>query len=113
MKIGAEGESFAAKYLKKKKFEIVDTNFVCRFGEIDIIAKNNEYIVFAEVKTRAKSPLVGALESVDYKKRRRLTAAANIYLKRNPSELQPRFDVIAVEHVGDRFNVTDHIENAF
>lgn len=113
MKIGEKGEIIAAKSLKSKGYEIVDTNFSCRFGEIDIVMKNKEFIVFVEVKTRGKNPIVGALESVDYNKRRRLTAAANIYLKKFPCELQPRFDVMAVEHDNGVYTVTEHIENAF
>ncbi|NLC78998.1 MAG: YraN family protein [Ruminococcaceae bacterium] len=113
MKIGDEGESFAASFLKKKRCEIVERNFRCRFGEIDIIARNKEYILFVEVKTRAKNAIVGALESVDANKQRRIIAAANIYLKAHPSGLQPRFDVVAVEHEGAKYTVTDYIENAF
>ena len=113
MKTGDMGEEFAAKYLEKNGYKIVDRNFKCRFGEIDIIAVKDGYIVFAEVKTRAKNALVSGEESVDYFKQRRLISAAKYYLKISQSLLQPRFDVIVVEHSDNILTITNHIENAF
>ena len=62
---GAWGESVAAQYLVKKKFQIIATNFRCRFGEIDIIAANKKYLVFVEVKLRKSSKFANASEFVD------------------------------------------------
>lgn len=93
---GAAGEEFAAEYLQKRGFEILRRNFHSRFGEIDIIARDAHFLVFAEVKTRESGSLVNPLEAVTAAKRRRLIRTAQCYLQKYPADLQPRFDVAAV-----------------
>lgn len=94
--VGAWGESVAAEYLKKKKYKLVAMNYSCRYGEIDIIVANREYLVFVEVKLRKSASFARAAEHVDHNKQMRLRTTAEIYLAEHPTKLQPRFDVIEV-----------------
>lgn len=110
--IGASGEKVAGEYLKKKGYEILETNFHSRYGEIDIIAKDSQYIIFVEVKTRKKDSIVAPLEAVGHTKRKRLLKTAEDYLYKYPTELQPRFDVIAVTNTTENALI-EHLENAF
>ena len=64
-KIGNIGEDYAVKILKKNKYKIVERNFTIRGGEIDIIAKNGDYVIFVEVKTRSNENYGGGLEAVN------------------------------------------------
>ena len=110
--IGSAGESVAANYLRRKRYKIIEQNFSCRFGEIDIIAQKAEYIVFVEVKTRKNEVFALAREFVTYSKQQRILKTAMLWLQQNETELQPRFDVIEV--VGEGFGrKVRHIENAF
>lgn len=109
---GSEGEAVAARYLKKKGYAIVGQNYACRFGEIDVIAQNREYVVFVEVKTRKSEEFAAAREFVTPAKQARVQKAAMLWLQQNETELQPRFDVIEVVGQGLRQKI-NHIENAF
>lgn len=109
---GSEGEAVAARYLKKKGYTVVGQNYACRFGEIDIIARNREYVVFVEVKTRKSEEFAAAREFVTPAKQARVQKAAMLWLQQNETELQPRFDVIEVVGQGLRQKI-NHIENAF
>ncbi len=110
-KIGDIGESIAAVYLKFHGYKIIEKNFSCRFGEIDIIALKGDEIVFVEVKTRKKDSLVDAVYAVDYYKQQRIIKTAKIYLSKQTNEYNVRFDVILVEcGVVPKIN---HIESAF
>lgn len=111
--LGNKGEDFAAEYYKKLGFNITKQNYTCRGGEIDIIAENEEYIIFVEVKTRSSNSLFSPAEAVDLKKQRRLTVAAMKYLSQNESEKQPQFDVFEVFTQNDRIYKVNRIENAF
>ena len=61
---GVNGETIAAKFLVKKGYDIVALNYRCRYGEVDIIAEKDEYIVFAEVKTRSENAMIMPSEAV-------------------------------------------------
>ena len=79
---GNVGEQIAAEYLVKNGFKILDRNFrYGRFGEIDIIAVENEYICFIEVKTRTSSLFGTPIEAVGYEKRKKIKALAWTYIK--------------------------------
>ena len=67
-----------------------------RFGEIDLIAKNRKYLVFVEVKLRRSDSFAQAREYVDSRKQGRIRTTAEVYLSENPTNLQPRFDVIEI-----------------
>lgn len=113
---GRWGEQIAAEYLKKKKYRIVGLNYSARIGEIDLIATTREYIVFAEVKLRKSSEYGEAREYVTYSKQQKLIKTASLYLAKNPTPLQPRFDVIEIyapEGEKTKNPRIVHIENAF
>ena len=93
---GAWGEAVAAEYLRKKRFRILAAGYRCRFGEIDLIARNGKYLVFVEVKLRRSAKFAAAREYVDRRKQDRLRVTASIYLSDHPTKLQPRFDVIEI-----------------
>ena len=87
-----------------------------RMGEIDIIAENRKYLVFAEVKLRKSDSFAAAREFVDGSKQRRLTATAMQWLRQNPTGLQPRFDVIEIYAplgMATESPTINHIKNAF
>ena len=114
--LGAWGEVLAAEYLRTTRYEIVAMGFRCRFGEIDIIARNRLYLVFVEVKLRKSAGFAAAREFVDSKKQNRLRLTAELYLSQNPTELQPRFDVIEIyapEGEKTSHPVIHHLEDAF
>lgn len=97
--IGALGEKFAAAYLRAHGYIIIAQNYYSAHKEIDIIAKNAQYICFVEVKTRRITEAVRygrPAAAVGYGKQQRLIAAAEQYLRRNPGQGQPRLDVIEV-----------------
>ncbi len=96
VKKGNLGEEHTCKYLVDNGYEIVIRNYRKPCGEIDIIARNNEYIVFVEVKTRKKGSLVSGVEAVNYKKKGRIIATADWFLAENGMELQPRYDIAEV-----------------
>ena len=113
---GAWGEAVAAEHLRKKRFKIVAAGYRSRFGEIDLIAQNKQYLVFVEVKLRKSASFARAMEYVDKKKQDRIRTTASIYLSENPTDLQPRFDVIEIyapEGVQTLHPEIHHLEDAF
>ena len=70
--LGIYGEKLALKYLKKQKYKILEKNFRCALGEIDIVAKDGEFLVFVEVKTRSSNAFGEPMEAVDFYKQRKL-----------------------------------------
>ena len=113
---GAWGEALAAKFLQKKRYQIVATNYRSRFGEIDLIVSNRKYLVFVEVKLRKSDGFASACEFVDSRKQDRIRTTAEIYLSEFPTELQPRFDVIEIyapEGVDTCHPTIHHLEDAF
>ena len=93
---GAWGEALAAEFLRKKHYKILAAGYRCRFGEIDIIAADRKYLAFVEVKLRKSSSFASARDYVDRRKQDRLRVTASMYLSQNPTNLQPRFDVIEI-----------------
>ncbi len=113
-KVGTLGENSVVKHLKKHKYKIVDRNYTSRFGEIDIIAKNKEFLLFVEVKTRKENSLVSGASAVDVAKQQKITLTAQDYLIKNETDLQPRFDVAEVIYAQNNKNPKiNYIENAF
>ena len=94
--LGRWGEERAAEYLRDKGFDIAAANWSCRFGEIDLIARNGAFLCFVEVKLRKSAAYGTAAAAVDRRKQARLRAAAELYLAGHPTGLQPRFDVIEI-----------------
>ena len=113
---GKWGEKIALEYLNKNDYVTIATGFRSRFGEIDIIAKSKDYLVFVEVKTRKNANFAHAREYVGKEKQRKIIATANYWLVKHPTKLQPRFDVVEVYVHGDESYHSpqiNHIENAF
>lgn len=94
--LGPWGETLACEFLRKKGYEIVGCNFRSRFGEIDIIAQNRAFLVFAEVKLRKSAEFGAAREFVDARKQERLRQTALVWLESHETARQPRFDVIEI-----------------
>lgn len=98
--VGKRGEELAAQYLESQGFAVTARNFRVAHDEIDIIAQNEKYIIFAEVKTRAqtKSNLKFGrpAAAVDYSKKQKLLRSALEYIRREKPQKQPRIDVIEV-----------------
>ena len=114
--MGAWGESLAAAYLQKKRYQLLATGYRCRYGEIDLIVADRNYIVFVEVKLRKSDKFASAMEFVDRNKQNRIRTTAEIYLSQNETPLQPRFDVIEIyapEGVETKKPVINHLEDAF
>lgn len=93
---GAWGEALAAEYLRKKRYTLVASGYRCRYGEIDLIVRNKQFLVFVEVKLRKNAHFAAAAEYVDRRKQERIKTTASLYLSQNPTALQPRFDVIEI-----------------
>ncbi len=111
--LGKLAELKATRYLLKKHYQLVDYNYTSAFGEIDIIVKNKEYLVFVEVKMRGENSPALPREFVDYSKQQKIIATAKIYLSHHETELQPRFDVIEVYTKKGKIKSIKHLENAF
>lgn len=114
--LGRWGESFAAEYLRRKRYTVVAANYRCRFGEIDLIAENRNYLVFVEVKLRKNTHFAEAMEFVDRRKQERLRQTAAVYLSQHETQKQPRFDVIEIyapEGTETRRPQVRHWEDAF
>ncbi len=112
--LGARGERIAREHLESKGYLILDTNFRCPWGEIDIVAQDEEFLVFVEVRTRKSLEYGAPEESLSRRKRGRLIATAETYMQSHPKlREQWRIDLIAVR-VDSRGAVSRvyHIENA-
>ena len=108
--IGKIYEIKAKNYLSNNGYEIIDTNFFCKIGEIDIIAKNEGYLCFIEVKYREKDGLTKGLFAINHKKQNRIYQVSKYYLLKNNISFNTacRFDAISID--GD---VITLIKNAF
>lgn len=111
--IGNFGEEYTEKFLKKNKYKILDRNYSCKYGEIDIIACNKKYILFVEVKTRGENYISTPSEAVTKSKQIKILKTAVYYLKHNSINLQPRFDVCEVFLSSHKKPELNYIENAF
>ena len=114
--IGALGESIVETYLIKNEYTIVKKNFSCRFGEIDIIAKDNKKkeLVFFEVKTRSSSTYGNPVEAVDTKKKKHIYKTAEYYVHCRKLEKEfIRIDVIEVYLKKDETYTINHIKQIF
>lgn len=109
-RVGAEKETLAAEYLEKSGYRILERNFYCRMGEIDIIARENDTLVFVEVKYRKAAGYGMPEEAVSTIKQKKIYKAAMYYIYKCKKSLDEpcRFDVIAVE--GEEIR---HYKNAF
>lgn len=108
---GDDKERLAEEYLLSKGFTLIQRNFLCKTGEIDLIMQDQEYLVFIEVRYRENKDFGGALASITAGKQRKLRRTAEYFLLQNFGNTPPvcRFDVIAIEGK----NELEWIKNAF
>ena len=114
--LGQGGEEQVAEKLRRDGWTIVARNFRCRMGELDLVAENETFLAFVEVKLRKDDRFGSACEAVTTSKQRKLRAAAQYYLMSHPTKLQPRFDVAEVyapQGVRTETPAIYYIENAF
>lgn len=96
--VGRWGEMLALQEYEHRGFHLVAKNWRCNPYEIDLIVKNDRYLVFCEVKTRRGERFGSALESLQDAQIQRLVLAAEAYLAQYPTPLQPRMDVCAIQY---------------
>jgi len=112
-RVGNKGESIAEDYLKRKGYEIIHRNYRCRLGEIDIIAKDDDTIVFIEVRTKQNRNYGTPQDSVTPMKMDKISKTALSFIQgKNLTGFSYRFDFIAVTYSQGKPNI-EHIENAF
>jgi putative endonuclease len=107
-KLGFFGERRAAKYLKKQGYEILERNYKCPFGEVDIIAKKGDVVAFVEVKTRSSDYFGTPGEAVNGVRRKRYANSAKFYFSGRDINCTVRFDVLEILQ-----KQINYIENAF
>jgi putative endonuclease len=111
--LGKEGEQVAERYLRKKGYRLVERNYRCPVGELDLIVLDGRVIVFVEVKTRSDDRFGIPFESVHRRKQRRMIKAALFFLTQHRlHHRDARFDVIGISLMGGG-PVVEHIRNAF
>ncbi|MCE5180779.1 MAG: YraN family protein [Betaproteobacteria bacterium] len=108
---GAEAEQLAAKFLQRQGLRLVETNYRCRFGEIDLICRDRDVLVFVEVRLREGEAFGGAAASITERKQHKIVLAARHYLQRQTALPACRFDVVLLR--GLRDNDIEWIRNAF
>lgn len=113
--IGNYGEDIALNFVKDKNYKILDRNFRTKKGEIDLICKHKEIIIFIEIKSRYSSSLGNPCESVTYFKQKQIINLSNYYIyKFNLYNYNFRFDVIEIFfNTKDESFIINHIEDAF
>lgn len=112
-KIGREGEALAVAYLKKNGYRIIEQNYRCQLGEIDIVAVDQKTLCFIEVKTRSTGDYDRPEVAVHKQKQHRLSRVALWFLKeKHLEDVRARFDVMAIRRRGD-LNEVQHFKNAF
>ena len=111
--LGKEGEQIAERYLKKKGYKVVERNYRCAVGELDLIVLDRRVIVFVEVKTRTGSGFGTPLEAVEFRKQKKMIHAAQFFLNaKRLNQREARFDVVGISWPGP-LPMVEHIENAF
>ncbi|MEA3412739.1 MAG: YraN family protein [Pseudomonadota bacterium] len=96
LEAGALAEQWACEYLQRRGLKLLGRNYRCRMGEIDIIMRDAETVVFVEVRFRSHPGFGGALASIDARKQSRILAAASHYLQRHELRCPTRIDVVGV-----------------
>ena len=113
--LGQAAENIAADFLRAQGLEILERNYLRRLGELDIVARDHDVLVIAEVRTRSSDRYGGAAASVDSRKQRRLIRATSQLLqeRRDLSRLRVRFDVIVVSEIDAQCGRAEWIRHAF
>lgn len=110
--LGKAGEDAAVRFLEDKGYQVLHRNWKRGSYEVDIIARNEEEIIFVEIKTRSDSLYHSPEEAVSNKKINRIVSAADVYVKLFRVDLSVRFDIIGIVGYDPYFQI-DHIEDAF
>lgn len=111
--IGKKGETVAVRYLKKQGYRIVEQNYRSKVGEIDIIARDKQSLVFVEVKTRSSRSFGSPKWAITPKKQKAISMAALYYLKMtNQNDVDARFDVVSIMLQGEDTQI-ELVRNAF
>jgi putative endonuclease len=111
--LGREGERIAELFLKKKGYRLVERNYRCAAGELDLIVLDRRVIVFVEVKTRTGSGYGTPMEAVEFRKQHKMIRTAQFFLNaKRLSQREARFDVVGISWAGAE-PLVEHIENAF
>lgn len=111
-RIGQWAEALACRYLQQRGLTLVRRNYRSRRGEIDLIMRTTDCLVFVEVRCRKRSRYGSPAETVGFTKQRRITACARAYLQQHPEPSPCRFDVVSIEHAQDSI-IVDWIADAF
>jgi len=112
--LGKNGENIATDFLKKNGYKILAQNYRRKFGEVDIIARENDYLVFIEVKTRTGTSHGHPLEAVTPRKQRQIGKVAQCYLaENNLFDTAARFDVVSVVITDNKKVEVEIVPNAF
>lgn len=110
---GARGEAAAEKFLRRRRYTILERNYRCPLGEADLVALDGSVVVFIEVKTRAGAGAGSPFDAVDTRKQRQLVRVANYYLSRHRLHgRDARFDVVGVSQEGSELRC-ELLRNAF
>lgn len=111
---GAEAEELACRHLQQQGLYLVERNYRCQRGEIDLIMRDGASMVFVEVRYRRSTRFGSGAESIDRRKQAKLAAAALHYLQshRDAAKCPARFDVVSITSNGNRYEI-DWIRNAF
>ena len=109
------GEEYTCQYLLSLGYQIICRNFNCKYGELDIVAVNDKYIAFVEVKTRHQNPIVRPCLAVTKQKQIKIMRTAYLYLKESNYKLQPRFDIseVYLKANTNKLYSINYIKNAF
>ena len=111
--LGRRGEDLALKRIKRMGYRCLVRNYRCPLGEVDLVARDGDTLVFIEIKTRRGTSLGYAKEAVDRRKRRQLSKVALAYMKEHGClDAKSRFDVVAVHLRGEREEI-EVVQNAF
>jgi len=111
--LGRHGEELAARHLAAQGYEILERNWRCAAGELDLVARHGECLAFVEVRTRRGQDMGTPEESITHAKQARLVARAETYLQAHEWPGPWRIDVVAVEmDTRGRLQRLDHYENA-
>lgn len=110
--LGKKGEELAIGFLKKLGYQIIATNWQEKKYEVDVIAQDNNQLLFVEVKTRNTDYFGNPAEAVTLSKQKHLIEGANYYIQKNEIDLECRFDVIAIVLNDDQEKI-EHFKDAF
>jgi putative endonuclease len=113
LNLGSYGEELALKKIKKLGYKKIIRNYRCPLGEVDLVARDGDCLVFIEIKTRKGKSIAYAKEAVDARKRRQLSKVALSYMKSNQcNDVKARFDVVAITIDQGQTNI-EVIQDAF